>query len=177
MSKKKQNNEENAESNVTDTVEKDLKTDIDYEKILSEKDSLLADNEEKYKRLLAEYDNYKKRTVREKEAIYTDSVRDTVEVLLPVIDNLIRALDSFEDKDSEHYKGVEMVLRQTQEAFQKLGIEKIKSVGEQFNPEVHNAVMHVEDDSVGANTVVEEFQKGYTYKDKVIRYSMVKVAN
>lgn len=177
MSKKKQNNEENAESNVTDTAEKDSKTDIDYEKILSEKDSLLADKEERYKRLLAEYDNYKKRTVREKEAIYTDSVKDTVEVLLPVIDNLIRALDSFEDKNSEHYKGVEMVLRQTQEAFQKLGIEEIKSVGEQFNPDVHNAVMHVEDDSVGANMVVEEFQKGYTYKDKVIRYSMVKVAN
>ena len=174
MSKKKVNEDvkDTLENTACEETEK-----VDYEKLLKDKeDELLAKNEQ-YQRLLAEYDNFKKRTVREKEAIYTDSVKDTVAELLPVIDNLLRALGAFEDKESEQYKGVEMILKQTEEIFKKLGVEEIKSVGEEFNPELHNAVMHVEDDAVTENTVVEEFQKGYTYKDKVIRYSMVKVAN
>lgn len=187
MSKKKENVEEN--ENIKETEKenekeavkeepaKDKKNDTDYEKLISEKDEALKVKTEQYQRLLAEYDNFKKRTVREKEAIYTDSVKDTVAVLLPVIDNLERALDAFDNKEGDQYKGVEMILKQTEEAFKKLGVSKIESVGETFNPELHNAVMHIEDDSVTENTVVEEFQKGYTYKDKVIRHSMVKVAN
>ena len=155
----------------TDSVTKELQA------VIEKKNEEIAAMDDRYKRLVAEYDNFKKRTVREKEAIYTDSVKDTVAELLPVIDNLLRALGAFEDKESEQYKGVEMILKQTEEIFKKLGVEEIKSVGEEFNPELHNAVMHVEDDAVTENTVVEEFQKGYTYKDKVIRYSMVKVAN
>ena len=149
----------------------------EYEKLLKEKDDELNSLQDRYQRLLAEYDNFKKRTNKEKEAIYVDSVKDTVSELLPVIDNLIRAIDSFKDKESDEKKGVEMVLKQTEDIFTKLGVEEIKAVGEEFNPEFHNAVMHIDDDTVADNTVVEEFQKGYVYKGKVIRYSMVKVAN
>lgn len=127
--------------------------------------------------LMAEYDNFKKRTVKEKEKIYTDSVGDTVAQLLPVLDNIERAMSAVSDRDNEFYKGFELVHKQTKEIFEKMGVKEILSVGELFNPELHNAVMHTEDDSAGENTVVEEFQKGYTYKDKVIRYAMVKVAN
>lgn len=151
--------------------------EINYEELLLKKDEEINSQNDRYQRLLAEYDNFKKRTQKEKEAIYTDSVKDTVAELLPVVDNLLRALDAFKDKQSDECKGVAMVLKQTEDIFAKLGVSEIKAVGEQFNPEYHNAVMHVDDETVDDNTVVEEFQKGYMYKDKVIRYSMVKVAN
>lgn len=127
--------------------------------------------------VMAEYDNFKKRTVKEKEKIYVDSVGATVAQLLPVIDNLERAIASVGDTENEFYKGFELVLKQTKEIFEKMGVTEIASVGETFNPDFHNAVMHVEEEGAGENTVVEEFQKGYMYKDKVIRYAMVKVAN
>ena len=168
--------QETAEETVDSTEESTLSA-AEYEKLLKEKDDKLNEVTDRYQRLMAEYDNFKKRTQKEKEAIYVDSVKDTVVELLPVIDNLLRAIDSFEDKDSSECKGVEMVLKQTEDIFTKIGVSEIKAVGEEFNPELHNAVMHVEDDTVTENTVVEEFQKGYIYKDKVIRYSMVKVAN
>lgn len=133
--------------------------------------------DDRCKRLAAEFDNYKKRTVKEKESIYTDSVCDVVEKMLPVLDNLERAIDSFDDKESEHCKGVEMVLRQTADILKKIGVEEINAVGEKFDPTMHNAVMHIDDDNYGENTVAQQFQKGYKYKDKVIRYSMVQVAN
>jgi len=174
MAKKKTNEEINE---TKETVAEETVADVNYEELLAKKEEELSAKNDQYQRLLAEYDNFKKRTVREKEAIYSDSVKDTVAALLPVIDNLERALSAFEDKTTDQYKGVEMILTQTETIFKNLGVEEIKSVGETFNPELHNAVMHVEDGAVTENTVVEEFQKGYTYKDKVIRYSMVKVAN
>ncbi|MDY3303686.1 MAG: nucleotide exchange factor GrpE [Clostridia bacterium] len=138
-----------------------------------------AELNDRYLRLLAEYDNFKKRTVKEKEAIYVDSVGDAVTALLPVIDNFERALNSFkeEDKDTELYKGMQMIYNQTIDIFTKLGVAPIAAEGEQFDPTLHNAVMHIEDETIDDNTVVEEFQKGYKYRDKVIRFSMVKVAN
>ena len=179
--KKKKNtvNDENDGADINEAAQNsDTKPEnTHYQQLLEEKAKELSDMTERYKRLMAEYDNFKKRTVKEKEGIYTDSVKDTVAELLPVIDNLNRALDSFDDKTGEHYKGVEMILRQTEEIFAKLGVNEIKAVGEQFDPLFHNAVMHIEDEAVTENTVVEEFMKGYTYKDKVIRHSMVKVAN
>ncbi len=171
MSEEKKDKDQTEETVISE------ETSVSAEEMLLKKDEELSKSKEQYQRLLAEYDNFKKRTIKEKEAIYTDSVKDTVAELLPVIDNLIRAVDAFSDKECEECKGVAMVLRQTEEIFAKLGVSEIKSVGEKFNPEFHNAVMHVEDDSFDESTVVEEFQKGYTYKDKVIRYSMVKVAN
>lgn len=165
------------DANCEETSKEETLSSSEYEKLLKEKDDELNSLQDRYQRLLAEYDNFKKRTAKEKEAIYVDSVKDTVSELLPVIDNLIRAIDSFKDKESDEKKGVEMVLKQTEDIFKKLGVEEIKAVGEEFNPEFHNAVMHIDDDTVSDNTIVEQFQKGYIYKDKVIRYSMVKVAN
>lgn len=161
-------NGENAENEPVSNPEKDA-----LEKAKEETAAL----NDKYLRLCAEYDNFKKRTVREKEAIYVDAAADAIKELLPVMDNLKRAIDSISDKESDIYKGVEMVYKQTEEIFKKLGVCETKAVGEEFNPELHNAVMHIEDENITENTVVEEFQKGYTYKDKVLRYSMVKVAN
>lgn len=173
MAKEKKENNLDTEEKVEETKEevKEEKSELD---ILKEEKNELND---RYLRLLAEYDNFKKRTVREKEAIYIDSAADTISQLLPVMDNLQRALDSFTDKENDFYKGFEMVYKQTQEIFTKMGVSEIKALGEEFNPELHNAVMHIEDENVTENTIVEEFQKGYTYKEKVIRYSMVKVAN
>ena len=131
-------------------------------------------------RTAAEFDNYKKRANREKESLYSEAVADVVAAFLPVADNLDRALKACksENHDFNALKdGVEMVIRQFNEILSKLGVVEIKALGEKFDPNLHNAVMHVEDDTVGENTIVEEFQKGYMYKEKVIRYSMVKVAN
>lgn len=151
----------------------------ELKELLASKTDELAQCNDKYLRLLAEYDNFKKRTAKEKEAIYIDSVGETVTSLLPVIDNFERAVNSFseEDKQTDFYKGIEMIFNQTRECFANLGVTEIKALGEEFNPELHNAVMHIEDETIADNTIVEEFQKGYTYRDKVIRYSMVKVAN
>ncbi len=171
MAKKKTDTTEN------EVLEETQSNETNFEELLTKKDEEINAVKDQYQRLLAEYDNFKKRTQKEKEAIYTDSVKDTVASLLPVIDNLQRAVDAFADKESDECKGVKMVLKQTEEIFTKLGVTEIKAVGEQFNPELHNAVMHIEDETIDDNTVVEEFQKGYIYKDKVIRYSMVKVAN
>ena len=151
----------------------------ELKELLAGKIDELAEANDKYLRVLAEYDNFKKRTQKEKEAIYIDSVGDTVTALLPVIDNFERAISSFsdEDKQSDFFKGIEMIYNQMLESFSKMGVEPIKALDEEFNPELHNAVMHIEDETVADNIIVEEFQKGYMYREKVIRYSMVKVAN
>ena len=131
---------------------------------------------EKYLRLMAEFDNYKKRSAKEREHIYTDVRVDTVSKFLPVYDNLERALKA-ETADEAYKKGVEMTFNQLLDVFTKLGVEAIESVGQPFDPNFHNAVMHVEDESFGENEIVEEFQKGFKVGEKVIRFSMVKVAN
>lgn len=131
---------------------------------------------EKYLRLMAEFDNYKKRSVRERENIYTDVRVDTVTRFLPVYDNLERALKT-ETSDEAYKKGVEMTFNQLCEVFKKLGVEPIESIGQPFDPNMHNAVMHVEDDAFGENEIVDEFQKGFKIGEKIIRFSMVKVAN
>ncbi len=131
---------------------------------------------DKYLRMLAEYDNFKKRTQKEKDELYSFAVSDTLEKLLPVLDNLERAADAAAEK-SPLSDGVKMVLKQFGETLEKMDVTPIEAVGKEFDPNIHNAVMHVEDEEVSANTVVEEFQKGYKYKEKVIRHSMVKVAN
>ena len=134
------------------------------------------EDSERYLRLMAEFDNYKKRSAKEREAIYTDVRVDTVTKFLPVFDNLERAMKT-ETADEAFKKGVEMTLNQLMDVFKKLGVEEIESVGKPFDPTLHNAVMHVEDAERGENEIVEEFQKGFRIGDKVIRFSMVKVAN
>lgn len=131
---------------------------------------------ERYLRLMAEFDNYKKRSAKERENIYTDVRVDTVTKFLPVFDNLERALKT-ETADEAYKKGVEMTFSQLTDVFRKLGVEEIESVGKPFDPTMHNAVMHVEDEQYGESEIVEEFQKGFRIGDKVIRFSMVKVAN
>lgn len=127
-------------------------------------------------RLMAEFDNYKKRSVRERENIYTDVRVDTVTRFLPVYDNLKRALEA-ETADEAYKKGVELTFQQLTDVFKGLGVEEIPAEGETFDPALHNAVAHVEDESVGENVIVQELQKGFKLGDKVIRFSMVKVAN
>lgn len=126
-------------------------------------------------RTVAEYDNYRKRTSKEKEGIYSDACEDVLKEVLPVLDNLERALLADGNID-DLKKGVEMTLKQFNDALEKLGVEEI-STKEGFDPNIHNAVMHIEDENFGENEVVEVFQKGYKRGEKVIRYSMVKVAN
>ena len=129
-----------------------------------------------YLRLLAEYDNYRKRSQREKDALYADIKADTLLKFLPVYDNLVRALNQ-PTEDEAYRKGIEMIMTQFCTTMEKLGVEKIESLGKTFDPTLHNAVMHVEDEEAGDNVVVEELMRGYTYKGTVIRYAMVKVAN
>ena len=137
---------------------------------------LVADVNDKYLRLAAEYDNYRKRTAKEKESIYGDAKADTIKPLLAVYDNLERGIAQYDEADV-HRQGLELILRQFSEALTKLGVTEIEAKGQPFDPEKHNAVMHVEDEEAGENTVVEVFQKGFMMGDKVIRFAMVKVAN
>lgn len=138
-----------------------------------------SDYLDKLQRTAAEYDNFKKRSQKEKEALYIDAVSDVACAFLPVMDNMERAIKAMpDDTVSKNLKdGVEMVFKQLNETFKDIGVEEIKALNESFDPKLHNAVMHIEDEAYGPNTIVEEFQKGYIFKDKVIRYSMVKVAN
>lgn len=137
----------------------------------------LADEQDKYLRLAAEYDNYRKRTSKEKESLYADAKIDTIKALLGVYDNLERGLAQYGDEESPHRKGLEMVFNQFKESLKKLGVETMDAAGKPFDPEKHNAVMHVEDENYGENTVVEVLQQGFTLGDKVLRFAIVKVAN
>lgn len=145
---------------------------------LEQKSKQLEECMSMLQRNAAEFDNYKKRTQKEKESLYLDASINTVNAFLPVVDNLERALKAAENMEPNPLKdGMEMVMRQLKECLEKLGVEPIIAVENNFNPDLHNAVMHVEDESVGESMVIEEFQKGYLMKGKVVRHSMVKVAN
>lgn len=128
-------------------------------------------------RLAAEYDNYRKRTTKEKEQIYSDAKLATIKEFLPVYDNLERAVSQAGDDDSPHKKGMEMIFHQLEEILKKMGVEKIEAAGTEFDPEKHSAVMHIEDENFGENTIVEVFQQGFTLNGKVLRFAVVKVAN
>ena len=138
----------------------------------------IAELNDKLLRVMAEFDNFKKRSAKEKEDLFTLVVCDMVAGFLPVLDNLDRAVNAgSKTEDRGLLDGVKMVQKQFNDTLTALGVEEIKSVGEKFNPELHNAVMHVEDSEADANIIVEEFMKGYIYKGRVIRHSMVKSAN
>lgn len=166
---------EDASNEAENTVEDELGMvkglKEENEKLKGEIDSV----KDRLLRLTAEYDNYRKRTAKEKEGIYTDAYVDVLKEILPVIDNLERAV-SAEGSLEDLKKGVEMTMKGCQDAFAKLGVEEIDASGE-FDPNFHNAVMHVEDENLGTNVVAEVFQKGYKKADKIIRHTMVKVAN
>ena len=136
----------------------------------------LATQKEQFLRLAAEYDNYRKRTAKEKESIYHNAKVDTVTAMLPVYDNLERAIAGLAEGDA-HRQGIEMILKQYNESLAKLGVSEMECLGQPFDPETMNAVMHVEDESFGENTVAEVFQKGFTLGGKVLCFAVVKVAN
>lgn len=175
-------NEDTAEDTPVseDTAEEEVSSETaEQDEIGSIKEKLAA-CEDRYYRLAAEYDNYKKRTQREKDARYADALIDAAAGLLPVVDNLERAVQT--EVTSEDAKkvldGVSMVIRQINEAFSKMNITPIDAVGKEFDPNLHNAVMHIEDEEFGENIIAEELMKGYIYKnERVVRHSMVKVAN
>ena len=191
MGKEKNNdvNTKPGEEEIEETSE-NTATDAEIsegEEIVDEQETEVSQEEERYKaledrylRLLAEYDNYQKRTTREKEARYADALIDTVSAFLPVLDDLERALGvETKCEETEKFKsGVEMVQKKMREVLYKLDVEEIKAVGEEFDPNIHNAIQHIEDENITENTVTEEYMKGYIYKgSRVVRHSMVKVAN
>ncbi len=132
--------------------------------------------QEKYMRLAAEYDNFRKRSQKERESLFTEAKNDALCAMLPVYDNVERALRQ-PCQDEAYAEGVKMIMRQLEETFQKLGVTEIEAEGVPFDPNKHNAVMHVEDESLGESTVAEVFQKGFMIGEKVVRFAMVKVAN
>jgi len=136
----------------------------------------LAAERDKYLRLAAEYDNFRKRSSKEREMIYSNARIDAISKLLPVYDNIERALN-MECSDEAYYKGVEMIMTQLTEVFSDMGVQEILAVGEQFDPNRHNAVMKIENPELGENTIAEEYQKGFILGDRVIRFSTVVVAN
>lgn len=137
----------------------------------------LAALNDQHLRLAAEYDNYRKRTTREKETIYQDAKLDTIAKFLEVYDNLERAVTQAGDDDNVHKKGMEMIFHQLQGILEKLGVTVIDPAGQPFDPERHNAVMHVDDENLGENVVAQVFQKGFLLGDRVIRFATVQVAN
>ena len=132
---------------------------------------------DQFVRLTAEYDNYRKRTAKEKDSLYQDAKADTIKEFLAVYDNLERAVATEGDEDSPHKKGLEMIFHQYQEILKKLGVTEIKAQGQPFDPEKHNAVMHIDDENLGENVVSQVFQAGFLLGDKVIRHAIVQVAN
>lgn len=148
---------------------------IEAEKKLAEKEAELADLNDRYLRLAAEYDNYRRRTAQEQERIYGDAYAAALSAMFPVVDNLERAAQ-YSDGESVA-KGVAMILKSVEDTLQKLGVTEIEALGKTFDPEYHNAVLHVDDDAFGESEIVEVLQKGYMKGDRILRYAMVKVAN
>ncbi len=155
--------------NTDDTDERDAK--------IAELESQLADQKDKLLRTAAEYANFRGRTEREKAQIYASAVSDTITQLLPVADSMDRALEAAKDAPEEFKKGLDMISSQLDKTFEKLGIEAFGSVGDEFNPELHNAISTIDDSEHESNTISQVFQKGYKSNDKVIRHCMVQVAN
>lgn len=169
--------EEKTEKKAEPKKEKKAKKENKKEESVKEAaEKAIKAEQEKYMRLAAEYDNFRKRSQKEKESLYTDIKADTLLKFLPVYDNLERALKQ-ETADEAYRKGVEMIMNQFNQTLEKLGVTEIESEGQQFDPEKHNAVMHIDDENYGENEIVEVFQRGFKVGEKVIRFAMVKVAN
>jgi len=157
---------------------KKLKAEIEeLTKALDAEKKRADEANDKYMRLAAEYDNFRKRSQKEKDAVYGDAVSDTIKGIIPIIDNLQYA-QKYQDGDREKFaEGVELILSKVPETLEKMNVKMFGEAGEQFNPEIHNAVFHIEDESFGENEIAEVLQCGYMHGEKVIRYAMVKVAN
>lgn len=143
------------------------------------KDEKIEELTDRLTRQMAEFDNFRKRTDKEKSQMYEVGAKDIIEKILPVVDNFERGLGSVpeEEKNAPFVEGMEKIYKQLMTTLESVGVKPIEAVGQEFNPDFHNAVMHVEDDELGENIIAEEFQKGYMYRESVVRHSMVKVAN
>ena len=173
MSNKKNENKEKAE-NLNEEKNGEATKEVNpLEAELFETKKQLADTSDKYLRVLAEYDNFRKRSQKERDGIYSDAYVDCIKNMLPIIDNLERVLTL--EGDETFMSGLKLIVNQTHEALNKMGVHEIEC--KTFDPNLHNAVMHIDDEAYGENEIVEVFQKGYIYGEKVIRYAMVKVAN
>ncbi len=143
------------------------------------KDEKIDELTDRLTRQMAEFDNFRKRTEKEKSQMYEIGAKDIIEKILPIVDNFERGLSSMpeEEKSTPFAEGMEKIYKQLMTTLESIDVKPIEAVGKEFNPDFHNAVMHVEDEELGENIIAEEFQKGYTYRDSVVRHSMVKVAN
>ena len=180
MSKKKEVTKDEAvvNENTSEQTAEAVTEEIDETaKKIAELEEELNSQKDKYLRLCAEYDNYRKRTTKEKEGLYQDAKADTIREFLAVYDNLERAAASEGGEDSPHKKGLEMIFAQYKEILKKLGVTQIEALGQPFDPEKHNAVMHIDDESLGENVVSQVFQEGFELGGKVIRHAIVQVAN
>ena len=171
-----ENNTPGEEAASEDKKEEKSKTSFFGKKKKDKSEQKVEELTDRLKRTMAEFDNFRKRTEKEKSSMYIIGAKDIVEKMLPIVDNFERGLAQAPE-DDPLAEGMKMIYKQMMTAFDEMGVKAIEAVGKEFDPNLHNAVMHVEDESVGENIVVEEFQKGYTYKDFVVRHSMVKVAN
>lgn len=179
MSKKEKNENQNVEikeETVAETETEEVKEELTAEEKLTEE---LNTQKDKYMRLYAEYDNYRKRTQSEKIAIYADATAKAVEEILPIADSVTMALSQFADKDvpPEFSKGIELIANQLKASFDKMGVTSFGAVGDEFDPNIHNAISKIEDESLGENTLAQVYQIGYKLNDKIIRHAMVVVAN
>ena len=167
------------EMNSEDAEEPKKKKLFEKKSKKDKKDEQIAELTDKLKRQLAEFENFRNRTDKEKSQMYAVGAKDVIEKILPVIDNFERGLKSIpeDQKGGPVASGMEMIYKQLITVLSDLGVTPIEAVGQEFDPNLHNAVMHAEDEGLGENIVAEEFQKGYKYKDTVLRHSMVKVAN
>lgn len=150
-----------------------------FKKKKDKKDVMIEDLTDKLKRQMAEFDNFRKRTEKEKSGMYEIGAKSVIEKILPIVDNFERGLEGIteEQKEDPFVAGMEKIYKQIMSVLEELEVKPIEAMGQQFDPNFHNAVMHVEDESLGENMIAEEFQKGYLYRDTVVRHSMVKVAN
>ena len=171
-----ENNTPGEEAASEDKKEEKSKTSFFGKKKKDKSEQKVEELTDRLKRTMAEFDNFRKRTEKEKSSMYIIGAKEIVEKILPVVDNFERGLAQAQEGDA-FADGMKMIYKQLTTTLDELGVKPIEAVGKEFNPDFHNAVMHVEDEEVGENIVVEEFQKGYTYKDFVVRHSMVKVAN
>ena len=176
---KEADTEEPKETEAEETEEASKKGLFKRKPKKDKKDEQIEELTDKLKRQMAEFDNYRKRTEKEKSGMYEIGAKDVIEKILPVIDNFERGLAAVpeEQKEDSFVTGMEMIYKQMMTTLEGIGVKPIEAVGQEFNPDLHNAVMHIEDEELGENIVAEEFQKGYTYRDNVVRSSMVKVAN
>lgn len=171
--------EEILEDEALEETEKSEKKLFGKKNKKDKKDEKIEELTDRLTRQMAEFDNFRKRTDKEKKQMYEIGAKDIIDKILPVVDNFERGLAAVPEEEKSHpfMEGMDKIYKQLMTTLGEAGVKPIEAVGQGFNPDFHNAVMHVEDEEVGENIVVEEFQKGYTYRDSVVRHSMVKVAN